>query len=292
MACDRSPIRAPGPAAAMPAASARCGGLDQLDAPGRAALPHHEADRGVGGDAVEAHREVEGQQVAVGEPLVARTAVQHGVVDRRADVVAEGAATEGRGVVDVAGLGAGLADHLGGPAVEVEQVGADLAARAQGLEDVGDEGAGPAGAVDLGGGEDLDHRASIISGPASHSASRVAPLHRSSRVRTPSATSTEVRVSIGDLAVAVEPGLDAVDVLAALDGVVGEVGHRHVGGLVAHRSRVGHVGHRLLLAAAGRRGRPRRRSRPGGAPRRSRGRRSGRSPARARRARPRGGRRR
>ena len=191
MACERSPIRAPGRAAAMPAARARWVDLDQLDRLRGPALADDEADRGVRGDAVEANGEVEGQQVAVGKPLVARTAVEDGVVDRGAHVVAERAAPEGRGVVDVAGLRTGGRDHLGGPAVEVEQVGADLAAGAQRLEDVGHERTRAAGPVDLDWSEDLDHRR-----PHRTQRFAVVPAQRSSSVIAPSPTSTDVRVSI------------------------------------------------------------------------------------------------
>lgn len=156
------------------------GGLDQGHALGGARLPHQKADRGVGRDAVEAYGEVEGEQVAVAQREVARASVEHGVVDRRADVVGEGAAAEGRGVVDVAGLGTGLADHLRGPTVEVEQVGPHGAALAQGLEDVGDEGTRTTGAVDLGRREDLDHRM-----PSLAQSFSVEPSHSSSRVSTP-----------------------------------------------------------------------------------------------------------
>src|SRR5690606_11110220 len=89
---------------------------------------------------------------------VTKHAVQDGVVDRGADVVAEGTAPERRRVVDVAGLRARLRDELAGPGVDVQEGGADGRAAAQGLQDVRDQGAGVPRAVDLGRGQDLDHR--------------------------------------------------------------------------------------------------------------------------------------
>ena len=103
MAWEMSPMRAPGPAAAIPAAQRALGRVDHRDALRGPRVAHDEADGGVGDDPAQGDGEVEGQQVAVGERVVVRQSVQHGVVDGRADVVAERPASEGRRVVDVAG---------------------------------------------------------------------------------------------------------------------------------------------------------------------------------------------
>src|SRR5690606_17953971 len=102
-----------------------------------------------------------------GEGVVVRHPVQHRVVDGRADVVAEGSAAEGWRVVDVAGLGARAENHLLGPAVDLEQVGADAGAALDGVQDLGDERATRARLRDLGWGENLDHRAAPCSASAS-----------------------------------------------------------------------------------------------------------------------------
>src|SRR6478735_8387397 len=64
---------------------------------------------------------------------------------------------EGRCVVDVAGLGPGLLDHLPGPPVDLEQARPDHAAAPQRLQGVRDDGTRLAGPVQLGRGQDLDH---------------------------------------------------------------------------------------------------------------------------------------
>lgn len=139
MACEMSPTRAPG----------RDGDRGRQRSLGRgdhggvlrgARAAHHEADGGVGDHAAQRERQVKRQQVAVSELVVVRQAVQHRVVHRPADVVAEGPAPERRRVVDVAGLGARLLDHRAGPPVEVEQVGADGGASPHGLQDLGHQG--------------------------------------------------------------------------------------------------------------------------------------------------------
>ena len=86
-----------------------------------------------------------------------RHAVEDRVVHGRAEVVAERAVAEGRCIVHVAGDGAGGVDELGGAGVEVQQGHAGGGELAELGEDVPDEGAGGAGAHQLGGGEDLDH---------------------------------------------------------------------------------------------------------------------------------------
>ncbi len=93
-----------------------------------------EADGRVRHPAVDARGEVEGEQVAVGEHVVVGEPVQDGVVDRRAQDVAERRGAEGRVVVDVAGLRAPLADHPVREGVEVEQVDADVGGRDERLQ--------------------------------------------------------------------------------------------------------------------------------------------------------------
>ena len=144
-----------------PGGQGALGGADHRDALRRPRVAYDEADGGVGDDPVLGDGEVERQQIAVGERVVVRQPVQHGVVDRGADVVAERAAPEGRLVVDVAGHRSGLDDHGLGPAVDVEQVGADAAATPQRLEDVGDQRACLLRSVELGAAEDLDHAATL-----------------------------------------------------------------------------------------------------------------------------------
>ena len=104
MAWEMSPMRAPGRAAAIPARSARS--VASISATLSAGLrsPTRKLIGGVRDDSAQGDGEVEREQVAVGERVVVRQPVQHGVVDRRADVVAERPAPEGRRVVDVAGL--------------------------------------------------------------------------------------------------------------------------------------------------------------------------------------------
>jgi hypothetical protein len=106
--------------------------------------------------------EVEREQVPVRQHPVVRHAVQDRVVHGGADVVAERTASERGRVVDVAGRGAGGGDHLGGPPVQVEQVRADGRTAPQGLQDVGDQGAGSACPGELGRGEDLDHAGASV----------------------------------------------------------------------------------------------------------------------------------
>ena len=83
--------------------------------------------------------------------------MEHGVVDGRADVVAERPAAEGWLVVDVAGQRSRLDDHGLGPLVDVQEVGADGAAALQRLQDVGDQGTCLLRSGQPGGVEDLDH---------------------------------------------------------------------------------------------------------------------------------------
>ena len=133
------------------------GRLDEGQARRRLRVAHDEADGRVGDNAVQGHGEVEGEQVAVGEGVVVRQTVEHGVVDRGADVVAERPTAEGRCVVDVARLGSGGDDHAARPLVDLEEVGADPTATGQRLEDLGHQGPGLPRPGDLAGVEDLDH---------------------------------------------------------------------------------------------------------------------------------------
>ena len=143
----------------MPARQRALGRVDHRDALRGLRVAHDEADGGVGGDSALGDGEVERQQVAVGERVVVRQPVQHGVVDGRADVVAERPAPERRRVVDVAGQRAGLDDHGLGPPVDVQEVRADRAAALQRLQDVGDQGAGLPRSGQFAGVQDLDHAA-------------------------------------------------------------------------------------------------------------------------------------
>ena len=89
--------------------------------------------------------------------------VQHRLVDAGADVVAEWSAPEaGRHVVHVAGSCSGLADHLLGPTVDVEQVRAWLAALLQGPQDVRHQGAGAGGLKHPCRRQDLDHGSLVL----------------------------------------------------------------------------------------------------------------------------------
>ena len=133
------------------------GRIDQGRALRGHGLADDEADRRIGHDAGVGHGEVERHEVPVGQRGVVRQAVEHGVVDRRADVVTEGAAPEGRCVVDVAGHRPGVDDHALCPPVDVQEVRADRAAALHRLQDLGDEGAGVVGAQQFCAVQDLDH---------------------------------------------------------------------------------------------------------------------------------------
>jgi hypothetical protein len=125
---------------------------------------HDQAQRGVRHPAVHGRREVDAEQVTVAQGVVARQAVQHRVVDRRAQHLPERRGTERRVVVEVAGLGAALTDHPVRQRVEVEQVHPDVGGVLEGGKDVGDEAAGGTHLLDLGGGPELDHAASLRPG--------------------------------------------------------------------------------------------------------------------------------
>src|SRR5690606_19617887 len=83
--------------------------------------------------------------------------VQHRVVDRGADHLAERARPERRVVVDVAGLRSGGADEVVCPSVDREEVRSDLRLLAERGQGLGDESPGRPHLVDLGRGTKLDH---------------------------------------------------------------------------------------------------------------------------------------
>ena len=89
----------------------------------------HERDRRIGDPAVDRRREIQRHEVAVPHRVVERQSVQHRVVHRRADHLAERAGAERRVVVDVARLRSGAPDHLVRATVDREQVGADTWSR-------------------------------------------------------------------------------------------------------------------------------------------------------------------
>ena len=89
-------------------------------------------------------------------------AVQHRVVDRGAEHLAERHRAERRVVVDVAGLGAALADHLVRERVELEQVHADVGGRLRArVSTSATKRPGGLHLLDLGRGSQLDHAGSL-----------------------------------------------------------------------------------------------------------------------------------
>src|SRR6185312_8550265 len=132
------------------------GGLDQLQV-GRVGGADDDGERGVGDPAVDADRHVDAEQVTVAQDVVVRQAVQHRVVDRQAQHVAERAAAERGGVVPVAGLGAAFPDPAAGVVFDVHQVDADRGDPAQFGEQLADEVSGHRHPLDLLGGLELDH---------------------------------------------------------------------------------------------------------------------------------------
>jgi hypothetical protein len=117
-----------------------------------------EADGRVGGHPAGGDGQVQGEQVAVGQTVVERASVQHRVVHRGADVVAERTAAERRRIVDVTRLGTRVDDEILCPGVDLEQIGTDRDPVAERPEDVGDQRAGHPRTGQLGGVQDLDHR--------------------------------------------------------------------------------------------------------------------------------------
>ena len=113
---------------------------------------------GIGDPAVDGYGEVEGEQIAVLEHIAVRFAVEDAVVDGQTDDIAEGAGAEGRGVVPVAGLRAGIVDELPGGLLQVHDVHARFCDRGQLGQGLRDETAGHRHLVDLGGRLQLNHR--------------------------------------------------------------------------------------------------------------------------------------
>ena len=113
---------------------------------------------GIGDPAVDGYGEVEGEQIAVLEHIAVRFAVEDAVVDGQTDDIAEGAGAEGRGVVPVAGLRAGIVDELPCGLLQVHDVHARFCDRGQLGQGLRDETAGHRHLVDLGGRLQLNHR--------------------------------------------------------------------------------------------------------------------------------------
>ena len=113
--------------------------------------------RRVGDPAVDGGGEIQAEQVAVGEHVIVGQAVQHGVVDRRTEHLAERAGPERRVVVDVAGLRPAVSDHPVGQLVELEQVDADGSLGLQRGQHLGDEPPRGPHLLDFRGRPVLDH---------------------------------------------------------------------------------------------------------------------------------------
>ena len=92
----------------------------------------------------------------MGEPM------EHRIVDRQADDVAERAVAKGWGVIPVAGLCATLVDPAAGMVFQLEQVDADVSDLAELGEDLGDELSGDLHPMDLRRRLQLDHGGSHI----------------------------------------------------------------------------------------------------------------------------------
>ena len=159
MAWEMSPTRAPGPAAAIPAYSARSVALIIATLSGGFESPTMKlmAESATTPPLETARSSAE--QIAVGKRVVVWQSVEHGVVDGRADVVAERPASEGWLVVDVTGQRSSLDDHGLGPPVDVLEVGTYCAAALQRLQHLSDQGTCLLRAGQFGGVENLDHAA-------------------------------------------------------------------------------------------------------------------------------------
>ena len=117
------------------------GALDQTQVVGMLRADA-EADGGIRDPSVDVDRQIEADQIAVLQVVVARNAVQHGVVHGRADVVRERAGAEIGSVVDVAGRGAlAVHDALVDEFVDFQQIGADFGEFLQVAQDAADEAA-------------------------------------------------------------------------------------------------------------------------------------------------------
>lgn len=88
--------------------------------------------------------------------------MQDGVVDRRADDLAERPRPERRVVVDVAGLRPGAADQIVGASVDRQEVRADPCLLAQRRQRLGHEAPGRAHGLDLNGCAQLDHPVPLV----------------------------------------------------------------------------------------------------------------------------------
>jgi hypothetical protein len=132
------------------------GGLDQQQV-GRVGGADDDRERGVGDPAVDPDRHVQAQQVPVAQHVVVRQAVQHRVVDRQADHVAERAAAERRRVVPVAGVGAALLDQGAGVLLDVQQIDPGLGHPGQLGQRLAEELPGHGHLLDLRGRLVLDH---------------------------------------------------------------------------------------------------------------------------------------
>ena len=140
----------------MPAASARSVVSISRRSSSRA-VADDQGVRRVRDPAVDRRGEVDAEQVAVDQRVVVGESVQHRVVDRGAEHLAERRGPERRVVVDVAGLGAAVLDHPVRERVQVEQVHAYVGGVREGGDHRGDELAGRAHLLDLRGRPELDH---------------------------------------------------------------------------------------------------------------------------------------
>ena len=117
--------------------------FDQAQVLGILVLADHEADGGVADPPVDADCQVEADQIAVFQVIIIGDAMQHGIVDRNADVMLERASAEIRGVIHVAGFCTLTAfDAAADVIVDVKQIGSHAGLGAQFLENAADKMAG------------------------------------------------------------------------------------------------------------------------------------------------------
>ena len=134
------------------------GALDELEVARVGVVADHEADGGVADPAVDADGQIKADEVPVLEVVVERDAMQHCVVDRRADVVCERAGAEVRRIIHVARFGAlAVDDLLVHVLVDLQQVGADLRHGLEFLENLADETTGRLHLLDFLSGFQFDH---------------------------------------------------------------------------------------------------------------------------------------
>jgi hypothetical protein len=124
---------------------------------GRIRRPDRERDRGVTRPSVQHGAAVHAEQVAVGQPVPARDAVQRGVVDRSADDRGEGDRGEPRLVAEERRGGSRLGEHAAGDLVQFGQGHARLRLGARGRQDPRDDLPGGPHRLDLSGCLDLHH---------------------------------------------------------------------------------------------------------------------------------------